>query len=485
MSRLSKSVRLTIVSCFVVAIGIGWWEWRLSHGPKGPNIVLLTIDTLRADRVGHGLTPNLDTLGAGGAIVEGAVAPIARTTQSVATIITGLHPFRHGADGLTMALPTTVTTLAERLQAAGYQTAAFVSNANLAPGLNFEQGFDSFDNPRRRWNGNSATAMTAAVTEWLDRWRARRPLFLWVHYLDPHWSYEPPAEFARRVDPEWNEPLDVFEKTSADEAFRSRMLFEADQVIPPRTLAHVIKLYDGEVAATDATVGDLLKAFKAHGLLDAGTILAFASDHGEALGDHRYWFGHGEYAYDQTLRVPLVFHAPGKIPPGTHVTGWTPLQDITPTLLGLAGLPVPPQEVDGLDLTALLTKGGTIAAPAMSLLHASDHMNIHSSNPRHHVEGREGRWLSIRDGDWKLIRIPLANGQFEEELYRITDDPLELNNLITQAPQELPRLRALLQEHVQRYAAYQPELQQTAPAAPSGVIDSDREKALRALGYLN
>ena len=188
-----------------------------SPDPQRASIVIVSVDTLRSDHVGlYGgrlKTANLDRIGREGATVTNAFAPCGRTTQSVGSMLTGLHPFTHGADGLGMKLPEEAVTIAEHLAGLGFETVAFTSNLNLAPNLGFEQGFDVYSNPRSRFTGNSADQITDEALAWLSsRDDPDRPFLLWVHYLDPHWTYEPPDDLAALVDPDWNGEFDLYER---------------------------------------------------------------------------------------------------------------------------------------------------------------------------------------------------------------------------------------------------------------------------------
>src|SRR5213593_2684210 len=165
-----------------------------------PNVLLITIDTLRADRLGcygyaRPTSPHIDRLATEGALFERAYTTLPRTTQSVASILTGRYPKSHGARGLFSTLSPANLTLAEILREQGYDTAGFVSNLFLRPGQGFEQGFGSYDNPPARWDGDSAGAISSAALDWLERRRPGHPFFLWVHYLDPHWTYRPVPPF--------------------------------------------------------------------------------------------------------------------------------------------------------------------------------------------------------------------------------------------------------------------------------------------------
>lgn len=417
-----------------------------------PHVVLITVDTLRADHCGaYGRpplpTPAFDRIAAAGAVVERAYAPFGRTTQSLGSILTGLHPLRHGADGLGMPLPAENMTLAERFAAHGYRRGAFVSNLWIQPGRGFEQGFELFSNPPPRWERDSAPEITAEALAWArDAERSGEPIFLWVHYLDPHWPYEPPEPWAKRADPDWNGSFDLFQQIGdrraddhPDAPTKGDVIFAADRLLTPREIEHVRRLYAAEVAATDAAVGTLLDGLQQAGILD-DAVVVFTADHGESLGEHRYWFAHGEYLYDETLRVPLFVQAPG-VPPGSRLAGNALSMDIYPTLLALAGLP-PATAIDGVDLSGAL-RGAAPGPPADRLsLHLSDHVLVRDENPRTRVPGRAGRWCAARAGAEKLIEIPQADGSRSREFYDLASDPAEQRDRSGESP-DVARLTAL------------------------------------------
>lgn len=471
----ARSVLLPLVLTLGAAAAAGCRG--LGDPPPRP-VVLVTVDTLRADRVGlHGFafpTPALDAVGREGAWAATAYAPFARTTQSVGSILTGLHPLRHGGDGLGMRLPDSATTLAERFKQRGYDTAAFVTNIVLQPGFGFEQGFDLFSNPEPRWVGNSAFSLTGEAVAWLrSRPKDGKPFFLWVHYLDPHWSYEPRDEFARRTDPSGAGAGDLASRVESGAIPWGRMLFDAPSVLTPAEIEQARRMYDAEVLQTDAAVGQFVAALKELGYWD-GAVLAFASDHGESLGEHDYWFGHGEYLYDTTLHVPLMLRAAGEIPPGTRIDGVVRLEDLAPTVLALSGAPVP-AGLDGVDLAPLLRRGGTVVSPRPTAVHLTDHLLIRSENPRRPVAGREGRWWALRDGSLKLIRIPAGPGRWDEELYDLAADPGETTNLAGSRAAEAGRLRQQLQ-------AISGDLLKDAPTDDGIATHPDADR-LRSLGY--
>jgi arylsulfatase len=267
--------------------------------PPRASAVLITIDTLRADHLGcYGYapptSPHIDALARQGTLFRQARTTLPRTTQSVASILTGRLPKTHGARGLFAHLPEANLTIAEALQQAGYRTAAVVSNTFLRRGQGFEQGFETYDNPEARWDADSAAAVSDAAIAWLDRAPQGAPFFLWVHYLDPHWRYEPDPSWARTFDPSFEGPFTVYQDLDARRYTKGRMIF--DPPLTPRQHEHVAALYDGEIAQTDAAVGRLLARLDR---VAPSLLVVLTSDHGESLGEHGYHFAHGEYLYEQ------------------------------------------------------------------------------------------------------------------------------------------------------------------------------------------
>ncbi len=338
-----------------------------------PNVLLITVDTLRPDALGwiggQNETPAIDRLAREGFAFPAAVAPVPLTLPSHTSLMTGLNPPRHGVRDNGQIVPATLTTLASRLREHGYHTAAFVSGFTLKSEFGLDHGFDHYDDHLAEgvegWLERRAAETTAAALAHLQQ--APEPWFLWVHYYDPHDPYAPPGAFVRPG---------------------------------PRGA------YDGEVAYTDAAIARLrsgLEARAGHAL-----ITVFTSDHGESLGEHEE-NGHGVFIYDTTVVVPLVFHAPGRIDAGRGA--WSPrLIDVAPTLLGLLGLP-PLPDADGVALGPALAVRPPDPPPA-------------------YVESRMSSiaygWAPLsgwREEGWKYIQAP------RPELYDLRADPGESVNL--------------------------------------------------------
>jgi arylsulfatase A-like enzyme len=461
-----RSLRCLALAAALLAFGPGCGEpvrdaaARPSPDPAAsadplPPVVLVTIDTLRADHVSaygypRPTTPNLDALAAAGARFEAAYAVSSTTLPSHATLFTSRDPGEHGVLKNGWPLPDDVPTLAEAFRAAGYETAAFVSSFVVERRFGLARGFDHYDDefggadhssPIQSWEGHTLDApydrrgaeTTARALAWLAARDASRPFFLWVHYFDPHSPYDPP------------------------EPHRTRFLASE----PADARAHTVDLYDGDVHYADHELGRLLRTLAPHAPLTIVT-----SDHGEGLWDHGV-LEHGVFLYEEMVRVPLVVHWPGRIAPGTRIGGLAAHVDVVPTLAGLLGRTLL-GEPRGRDLSPQLL-GRAEPDPARA---------VHLQR-RHYEPTRKGHLRiagpkhAIRQGDWKLILSPAELGM---ELFDLARDPGELHNLAGLHPQRTSRLHAEL-------AAWQAR-QGTRSAAPAEVAPEVRER-LRALGYVD
>jgi arylsulfatase A-like enzyme/Tfp pilus assembly protein PilF len=389
------------------------------------NILLITIDTLRADRLGSygykpATTPNLDRLAAEGVRFADATAHSPLTLPAHVSIMTGRYQARYGIrlNGI-VALPDTAVTVAERLRDAGYQTSAIVASAILDESYGLGQGFAHYDDDMPPVAGQSASLselqrrgrdVADLASAWLDA-RPQAPWFLWLHVFDPHLPYD---------------AAPVFEK------------------------AHPARPYDAEVAAADSAVGQVLKKIDR-----ASTFVVVTADHGESLGDHRE-LDHGYYLYDATLRVPLLIAGPGLAP--RLVREQVRSVDLAPTLESMAGLPAR-AGLDGESLVPLLTGGSRRDVPVSY---------AESWYPRLHFGWSELR--AMRVGEWKYVAAP------RPELYDLRTDRGESKNLVAERASVAARLSAELSALVQ---GFEPT---SGPAAPQP--DEETLARLRALGYV-
>ncbi|HTD53141.1 MAG TPA: sulfatase, partial [Thermoanaerobaculia bacterium] len=388
----SRWLTIALALCLVHLFCACQRRREVSGHPR--NLLLVTLDTVRADHLGaYGYpsaeTPALDHLAKQGLRFDHAGSAVPLTLPSHATILSGLTPPHHGLrNNAAGRFPTDRETLATRLSGAGYRTGAFVGSFVLDHRFGLDRGFDVYDDEIERdpsasdSGGLEAERPGSLVVDralsWLEKTtdeKAGRPFFAWVHLYDAHAPYTPP------------------------EPYRTR---------------HKDALYDGEIASVDAQVGRLLE-FLEKKKLAASTLVAVAADHGESLGEHGE-LTHGVLLYEPTMRVPLLLRATGTLPAGKVIEAPVALTDLAPTLLGL--LEVKPSggkgdaATDGRDLSAALRTG---AEPALSDLYAE------TEYPR--IFGWSGLY-AIRRGKLKYIAAPRA------ELYDLSRDPGESANLL-------------------------------------------------------
>jgi len=409
-----------------------------------PSVLLVTIDTLRADRLGcyghaGAATPTLDGLAARGVRFATGVAHAPLTGPSHACLLTGLTPLGHGfRDNGGFVLPPAVGTAAEDFRQAGYRTAAFVSGFPLDRRFGFDRGFETYDDhlprgsDRRRtpYVERFADATTDAVLRWLQGTPSSgasassggpgSPFFLWVHYYDPHAPYEPPGALADR--------------------FRAAP-------------------YDGEIAFVDTQLARLLRALEETGAL-ARTVVLATADHGESLGEHGEGT-HGLFVYDSTLKVPWIVAGPG-VPAGRVSSTVARGIDVLPTLLDYAGLPIPPA-IEGRSLRPAAEGREMSDAPAYA----------ETLYPE-----REFGWAplhALRTARYKLIDAP------HPELYDLAADAKEATNRLREQGAQAEELQRKLQLALSRPA---PAVAAAAAGGAAADVDGETAERLRALGYV-
>jgi arylsulfatase A-like enzyme/Tfp pilus assembly protein PilF len=417
----------------IAAIAI-WWAVPSRSTPLVPalNVLLVTLDTTRADRLGaYGdgsrATPAFDRLAREGVLFERAIAPAPLTLPAHATLLTGVDPPIHGVrDNGGYVLGEAQTTLAEVLRGAGYATGAFVGAFVVDSKWGLDQGFDDyvdrFDLTRTSDHGISiadisrpAGDVADAALSWLGSTIDRR-FFAWVHFYDAHVPYEPPEPWRSQ--------------------FASRP-------------------YLGEIAYADAQLGRLIGWLRDRSLLER-TVVVVVGDHGESLGEHSEGT-HGLFVYDATVRVPLVIRAPHEAPPGARVPAVVRSQDVMPTVLALAGVDAP-SSVRGRSLVALMTgmsKDLELDAYSESF-YALNHFGW--AAPR-----------SLRAGRYKVIDLP------RPELYDLDRDPDEQANLF----EDRRALGDRLLQQLSKMDARQGAVSQPAP------VDPETRARLAALGYVS
>jgi arylsulfatase A-like enzyme/Flp pilus assembly protein TadD len=426
--RIRPAGGLLAVALVVFAGCRPTWKKTGSVEPHRPvNVILVTIDTLRADRLGcYGYrqidTSNLDRLAQKGVLFENAAAQAPLTTPSHASMMTGLYPTRHKVrDTGGFALSSSYPTLATILQREGWDTAAFVGAAVLKKRFGLSQGFAVYDDEitgadGSQSSGEAAQRSAADVVDRALRWlgtRSGKPFLLWVHVYDPHLPYSPPSPFREKY---------------------------ADRP------------YDGEIAYTDQQLGRLFDAI-AKKSPPENSLIAVLSDHGESFSEHGE-YAHGVFLYDATLRIPFLLAGPG-IPRGLRVKQQARTIDLLPTLLELLGVHAPPE------------LQGTSLVPAFAGREVATYSYAETMFPKLNLGWAELR--GIRTNRWKYVRAPKA------ELYDLVQDPAETTNTAEIHPSEVKQLEEQLSA-----IAGNGESEKVEPAA----VDPRTLQQLRSLGYL-
>ena len=459
--------------------------------PDSPNLLLVTLDTFRADHVGAlgvdgNPTPNLDALARRGALFTRAYAQIPITGPSHLSILSGVYPWTHETMANGVAAPTSVRVLPEIAREGGYRTAAFVSAFVLDGVFGYGRGFQVYDDallrpkgvhdlsPMRVWE--QARVRLGSISEverrgdrtvddalaWLGTLDEDERFVLWVHLFDPHGPYAPPAPLDQAYyqgDPRDPSHTSLAGATGIAEYMKPSLVGITD-------LAWPVAQYKGEVAFTDLQLGRLLGALDASGRAE-DTVVLVVGDHGESLTEHDYYFNHGAHLYDPSTRVPMVLVAPGQLPAGARVDSVVENVDLLPTLLPLLGLPAS-GDLPGSDLGPVVR--GEVEGDDQALTICFDR----EANKAKDAFMRYRR-VGIRRGNLSFV----YREEGPEELYNLTDDPGETVNLAPQARQGF-----LVQQLSERAEAILESAGSGAYERASGELGAGIEERLRALGYV-
>ncbi len=496
--------RAATLLAVVLAIGVNWQAAgadapRRTDAPRSGlagrlNLVVVLIDTLRADHLGvygyeRPTSPRIDGIARDSVVFERAIAQAAWTKPSVASLFTGRFVHAHGVIRSRDVLAAGLPTLATALDDAGYETAAFSGNPWITPEFRFDRGFDHFESGRAmgpqltnlyravrrcesllrrlgmplrisnlifRWAGRSNTgnaerdeAQNAEVRRWLAAADQQRPFFLYVHLIGPHDPYDPPERFAVAFA---RSP----QKAPRLPPPRVQTVFESAEAMDPAELERLIDQYDAAIAHSDTLVGEIYDDLERLGLL-TNTVFVVTADHGEEFYEHRNW-RHGNQLYDEVVRVPLLMRIPG-LPAGRR-SDPAMLVDLFPTLLKVL-------EIEGVEKV----DGRPLFPPpeAVDQVTFSEHWWFQGGDYVARAVGRNGlKLMSARDD---------RSGRANEELYDLRRDAAERENLVASASgPEVDALRTLASA-----LAGAP-----APAAGGQVegLDSETIERLKRLGYL-
>jgi arylsulfatase A-like enzyme/Tfp pilus assembly protein PilF len=417
---------------FIVALLLLLLSLASCRRAPRPNVLIITVDTLRADHLGcYGFTlartPAIDKLAAESIRFTDAISAAPITMPAHSSIFTGLFPVAHGVrDNGAYALGEGAVTLAERLHDAGYTTHAFVSALVLNRRYNLNQGFETYDDdlwaeddPKLFMIRERQAPKTAdRFLQWFGDWDKTRtkPFFTWIHFFDPHQPY----------------------RASAADAALS------------------VSPYDAEIAGVDHQIGRIVETLRAKGVLD-NTLLVFTADHGESLGEHGEQT-HAIFVYDATVRVPLMMRYKPAFAPRVY-SGATRSVDIVPTILGVLGLPGG-DTTDGRDLGAAIR--GKETAPVLPQ---------YSESLLSEVGFGMAPLFAIRSGGYKYIRAP------RPELYDLRNDPHELHDLRASLPRVAANLDAQLTQLMKDSSRH-------SVKAAANPMTRETEESLQALGYL-
>ncbi len=366
------------------------------------NVVVLVVDTLRADKLRpfnpetRVETPAIDRFASEGVVFELAQAPENWTKPSVASILTGLHPQTHQQKTGDAALPSSAVLLSEHLKDNGFATGSFIANGYVSDRFGFDQGWDDYTNYIREGGSTEAKDVFDAAGNWIEAHKEER-FFAYIQTIDPHVPYDPPGEFVRMYDP-----------SEYDGQVRPRMtgdLLEKAKRKPPevvfdaRDKRRIEALHDGEITQHDGFFGAFLERLAALGLSD-DTLVVVTSDHGEEFDDHGSW-GHGHSVYQELLHVPLMFRLPNRLPPGAKIGDAVSTLDISSTVTELLGVP-PMAQNDGHPLVGLML-GEALTRPAVAFSDFQDDRRV------------------ITTGRWKLI----LRGNLTSTMFDLEKDPKE------------------------------------------------------------
>jgi len=453
-----RPVRATIVRFtslilgWLILAGLGAVLAGCGAETPRPHVFLFTVDTLRADHLHcygyfRRTSPTIDALARESVLFENAVSPMSTTLPAHVTLLTGTLPRTHGILGnfhafhVPLEADAGVQTAAQLFKEMGYTTAAFVSAAVVKKETGLGAGFDFFDEPRS--SERRAAATTDKVLAWLDK-PHEKPLFVWIHYFDPHWPFEAPAPFGT-----------MFRKEAG------LIDFLDARAVPNPENPEVIKWnngYDGEIAYTDSQLGRVLGKIRTMGWYqDAAIVLT--SDHGEGLGQHK-WSGHGRI-WNEQLFVPLIYKLPRRLEVETgrrsEITG---LVDVLPTLVAALELPAADAalgQFQGIDSIA-----GRSAPRSL--------FSERTQTPERWGPGDRYALLNLR---WKYLHHTHA----DDELYNMETDRNETLNVIGEFPDQAARMRRRIEEIIENSTRHAPGLDR------KDGIDPAREEQIRKLGY--
>lgn len=424
---------------------------------RGRAVVLISIETLRRDHVSlygyrRETTPGLDNLAAESIVFDDAISTSSWTLPAHASLLTSLHPSVHGGIAVDLRIREGLLTLSEFLQQQGLYTQAIVTQVYLSEKFGLDKGFDAL-----HWMQEAkARDVTDRAITFLQSKRDD-DFFLFLHYFDPHFNYEPPSPYDRFFDPDYSGSAvgtySIFSKETRDSIDR-------------RDLEHIVALYDGEILYADFHIQRLFQKMKQLGIYD-NALIVVTSDHGEEFLEHEYW-GHSEKLYEELIRVPLLMKLPGGKARGTRLKQQVSLLDVAPTILDVLGLATP-DSFQGESLLGLTGDQDGRSSAAWSEVGTNT-----KSYSTHKVSLRRGALGQ------KFIFEDKRNDDPSIEVYDLAQDPAETKNLRMVERGAIETAQRQLEAFLSLMAALERD---ASPSLPADLTTEHLER-LRALGYV-
>ena len=458
-----------------------------------PHILLLSIDTLRPDYLGmygydRETSPYLDSLLADAFHFPKAVATVPRTTPSLASMLTGAYPHNTGVRVLTDALRDDVAPITEVLHDAGYRTLAVVTSQILGAERRLSRGFDVY---LQAEDERDAAATTDAALELLEQNDFSKPLFLWAHYIDPHTPYVSDPAIIEAFDPEYEgryeknfgqippelegEP-DPMAHTGPYPLDLPKRLAVHRNPLPEEVVAHVRRLYAADIRNTDDQIKRLVERLEEW--TRGNLLIVFTSDHGESLGEHAFYWDHGDYVYNASSRIPLAI-----LPPNGHPArragsfdDWVSGVDLAPTLLELLGREIPPSMAEQMEGRSLVPAMRGESMPPVPVFVESGHAHFFKLIRGRADNTTAGKFRAVYSGDWKLIWAPgNSDPKLTWQLYDLEADPHETRNLYAADHPQFLQLRDLIVSWADKGRS----------TKSSGAISDEDMELLKKLGYVD
>jgi arylsulfatase len=452
----------------------------------GYDVVLVVVDALRADHLGayayaRDTSRFIDSLARQGIVFESAIANSSYTRESVAALLTGQLPSRNGAFGWLATPERAGPHLGEIFRRAGYRT-GFLSNTVQLQSPGFTRGFDEVRHLPSRFNlSGEGDRLSASASDFVRR-AGERPIFLYLHYLDPHAPYDPAPHLHRRFAPVPHAtPLALYGDVVPGV---EELLASGFGPGEPR-FEDLIARYDAEIASTDEALESLLGSLESLGRRDR-TLLVLTADHGEEFLEHGF-VEHAWTLYEESIQVPLIFWAAGELEPA-RVAQRVSLVDVMPTVLALVGIETADGELDGISLLERNT--GRPIDPPPSRPHIAE-LLLGKRNVVRAVIRDEWKYLAVhrwvapeqRGSPDGKPELESSGVQVREELYHLAEDPLEQQDRSADSPRRLASMRAILRQYLR---STKPDSGASRPTGrePAAEISPGARERLRALGYI-